>query len=334
MRDYTIDFQKGILVVMMIYAHVLQFLCNLSTYTTLKYISTFVNIIAFSCFLFCFGYTTKLSYLQKEFFKALPNMSKTFLRTLICFWFSGLAHRLIVKNFPYDLKTFLKVILLFDIPGYSEFLISFALYTLLTICFFKILKSSNKKLLFLLSLLFLFMCFIPYEKITSTHLGILIGGKGAAFFPVIQYMPFFTAGILYNESKSSNIILAISAVISGIVSIIWVANNQALPSRFPPHLVWILLSALPILVFTIFSRYLKLFASAKSKILNQICIFFEQIGKQSLYYLLGSNLIIFALDRSLRDDNVGFGIITTIVIVAFLYFIIWLIARPNKSPSK
>ena len=124
-RNKTIDAYKGILVVLMILAHVIQFLCignHLSTY-----LSSYVNLTTFSGFFFIFGFTNQIAYFDKDDNKhPQKKILNNAVKILIAYYISAFSYRFFISTvFVFSLKLFAEIIIFYDVPGYSEFLISF-----------------------------------------------------------------------------------------------------------------------------------------------------------------------------------------------------------------
>jgi len=131
MRSSLIDIKKGILVLGMLLAHCIQFFYSGSN-LLLKCISEYANLVTFSGFFFCFGYVSWLAYFKKE---NLPveKMLKTAFKCYVAFVLSGVVFKLFVEREGFSYVLVESIILLQDIPGYSEFLISFSVITLLSL---------------------------------------------------------------------------------------------------------------------------------------------------------------------------------------------------------
>jgi len=95
LRDYSIDIYKGILVVLMIFAHVIQFMAE-KNIKILSLISLYVNLTTFSGFLFAFGYVCEIAYFRKELCDVKPKMIKTIVKTLFSFYISGLFYNMML----------------------------------------------------------------------------------------------------------------------------------------------------------------------------------------------------------------------------------------------
>ena len=106
-RDFTIDAVKGLLVIGMVYAHVLQFFSPMNFHPGFRAVSEYANLITFSGFVFCFGYTNQLAYYSKPFSNVYRKMLITALKTLIAFYVSGIAFRLLISDEALDWDTVL-----------------------------------------------------------------------------------------------------------------------------------------------------------------------------------------------------------------------------------
>lgn len=119
---------KLLLVIGMVTAHVFQLLYKGESCRSLIFMfSTYINAITFSGFLFAFGCATQLAYLRKPKDDILKKkLVKNGLRLLLAFYISGIAYTTLVTQ-KMSLVAMLKILCLWEIPGYSEFLLSFAM---------------------------------------------------------------------------------------------------------------------------------------------------------------------------------------------------------------
>ena len=139
-----------------------------------------ISLLAFPTFVFCFGRTVAMAYLKKPFRQALPRMGRTLLRCLAAFYrATGAAYRVLRERKPLGAGTLRNIFLLNDIPGWSEFLIAFALLMLAAIVLFPLLRQITcRRWLWLpLSVPCLLGCFLPYGRIILPQLALLVGGK-------------------------------------------------------------------------------------------------------------------------------------------------------------
>ena len=278
-------------------------------------ISKFINLISFSGFLFAFGYANYFAYFSKDFQSVKWRMFKTGLKILTAFYISGIAFIILLEKKAIHLLDIIKIILLADIPGYSEFLASFAVITLLALALFKLIKTilSNKLYFWLLNIFLLFTTFISYERITINQIGLLIGTNKFACFPVIQYSPLYLIGIYFarHQIKFNRMALLISSAFT-LSFISYLLYTHKLPNRFPPSLFWIVGSALFLYIYFLGSNLL----AAKLKKIELL----DKLGKNVLFYLLVSNIFIFAIHSIY--GNMSWGIIKIFLLTAAILFVI------------
>lgn len=298
MRDKSIDVGRGLLVIMMVYGHVMQFFGDSQIFPVMGTMIDVINLTVFPTFVFYFGATAVLAYLKKPYLAALPGMLRTTLRAYIVFCLSGVGYRVLRENKAFAVGTVRRVMQLTDIPGWSEFLIAFALYGLLMIVGYAVFDYLSRRpaACLFVSALCLGCCFlVPYERI-SVRLSLLIGGREFAYFPVVQYMPYFLAGMLY--ARGDRRIRRGLVIVSVIASLAGVAHWHFIgfPSRFPPSWGWILLpGALVSAVVLLSNAICTLAGSWLGRIADALCGVLGHFGGASLYYLLGSNLVLFTL---------------------------------------
>ena len=300
MRDRSIDVGRGLLVVMMVYGHVLQFFADMQLFPLADTLINLINLIVFPAFVFYFGATAVLAYLDKPYRRALPGMAKTALRALAAFYLSGFGYRVLRENKAFAVGTLRRILQLKDIPGWSEFLVSFALYALLLMVGFGLFRwlSRHPFAAFLVGALCLSACiFVPYGSVQPVQLQLVIGGRDFACFPVVQYMPYLLAGMLYARAdRAKRLYLLAFAVLCSAAGLAHCVASGGLPERFPPHWAWIVLPALCVGLLVVLSKGLCLLRGAGiRRAANLLCDGIAQFGSRSLYYLLTSNLVLFTL---------------------------------------
>ena len=298
MRDRSIDVGRGLLVIMMVYGHVLQFFGDSQIFSLAGTLIDIINLTVFPTFVFYFGATAVLAYLKKPYLQALPGMARTVLRAYAVFCLSGVGYRVLRENKAFAVGTVRRVMQLTDIPGWSEFLIAFALYGALLIVGYVVFDWLSRKpfACLLVSVLCVASCeIVPYGSI-PTRLALIIGGKGFAYFPVVQYMPYFLGGMLYaNGDKRLRRKLFFAAVVMSLGGVAhW--HFFGFPNRFPPQWGWILLPAALVSAVVLLSRAIcALAGNGIGRIADALCGVLGHFGGASLYYLLASNLVLFAL---------------------------------------
>ena len=302
MRDRSVDLQRGILVILMLYAHLLQFFGDAQLFPHVNIWVNSISLLAFPTFVFCFGRTVALAYLQKPFRQALPRIGRTFLRCLAAFYVSGTAYRVLREHKPLNAETIGNILLLHDNPGWSEFLIAFALLMLAAIVLFPLLRQiTRRRWLWLpLSVPCFLCCFLPYQRITLPQLALWIGGSSCISFPVAQYFPFFLAGVSYaNASFRERLGMGGVSLIFSAAGFVWYVRHHALPNRFPPHWAWIVLPCFAIALLTAVCHGLCRLPGEKYWLpVEWLRRILSHLGGASLYYLVGSNLALFTLAGS------------------------------------
>lgn len=298
-RDRSIDVGRGLLVILMVYAHMLQFFADAQIFPLAGRLIEAANLTVFPTFVFYFGVTAVLAYLGKPYRRALPGMAKTALRAYGAFVLSGVGFRVLRENVTFGPGTVRRVLQLKDIPGWSEFLIAFAGYALVLMVLFQLLRRMADKPLWALgagALCLLGTVVIPYSRVESVHLALFIGGRQFSYFPVLQYMPYFLAGMVYARgSKGVRLALLGMAVLGTAAGGIYTAM-AGLPGRFPPSLAWVVFSGLNVAAVVLAGRGLCMAAGSGWRMaFEAICRMLAHLGSRSLYYLLGSNLVIFTL---------------------------------------
>ena len=292
-RDITLDLMKSLLVIGMITAHVLQ-LCYVGGSKWMAAFSLFINMVTFSSFMFCFGCASWLAYFRKypDKGQVKGKLFRNFIRLLACFYISGYGYVWLMDS-DFSLSAAVKVLVLWKIPGYSEFLLSFAflnlviyvLYNKIQILFVYKYKIGGGILCSLLS------TFIPYGLVLIPVLGVFVGTTKFACFPILQYFPFFLVGLYCQRfGKFGSKKLWLLACLATLSSFVYVLYTHEIPVRFPPSLFWILwASAFTILYYQISSVMGAWMKNSRCRILADV------FGAYTLDYLVISNLMIFAL---------------------------------------
>ena len=298
MRDKSIDVGRGLLVIMMVYGHVMQFFGDSQVFPLMGKLIDVINLTVFPTFVFYFGATAVLAYLKRPYLSALPGMIRTTLRAYVVFCLSGVGNRVLRENKAFAVGTVRRVMQLTDIPGWSEFLIAFALYGLLLIVGYALFDWLSRRpfACLIVSALCVGACVVvPYGQI-PTRLALLIGGRDYSYFPVVQYMPYFLAGMVWAQgdkrTRRKILFAAVVASLGGVAH--W--HFLGFPGRFPPSWGWILLPGALVAVVVLLSRALSSLAGPGiGRIADALCGVLGHFGGASLYYLLGSNLVLFTL---------------------------------------
>lgn len=345
MRNREIDWGKGLLIVFMVFCHVLQFFGRVSEDSVQYWIVFCVNAVAFSAFTFAYGRSIQLAYLEKPFKSVGFKMLRSALRAYIAFVISGAAYRVLVEGKDFSFPVVRQVAILKSFPGWSEFLISFALYGVLALILFLPLRKllENKIAFWIVWGLSFSGVWVPYARISNVRIAMLIGGTQYSFFPILQYLPYFLMGMYISKYGMRKKLLYVlgAAVLTGAALARTLLVGE--PSRFPPSIWWILLAWLPIAAAHIALSALAGKAGERTiKALRPLA----GMGANSLFYLLASNLVLFAISRTgslplyrksapfpfcLQQGSLLWAVIWTIVLLLGIGFMNRLACRRVKS---
>ena len=306
-RILSIDWLKGLIVPLMIYCHVLQFFGDPATYPFVNTIIMIINVMVFPTFLFIYGRTTELAHLQKPFRRVWPRMAHQIFVLYSAFVLSGVAYRLLAEGRPMRHMTVNDVLLLQDIPGWSEFLISFALFAFVMLLGFGLWRAVSNRLWSVIALScasLAFAALMPYDKVESVPLALIVGGTQFACFPVIPYLMYPLMGIyVQRHGMHKKWIWLMASAVMTLPGLIQTLSNDW-PSRFPPSYVWVMMPALPVCALYILGEWWNRFREDKlrtvaSAPLSRALGFPRDImmlmGRHSLFFLVASNLCLFTM---------------------------------------
>lgn len=331
-RERAIDIFKGLLVLGMVYCHSLQFFSDQMIFPQGQKFIDFINLITFSGYVFSFGYVCQLAYYSKPFSEVWYRMLATALKTLVAFYISGMAFRLFIDKRPLEWSTVRPIILLKDMPGWSEFLASFTYLIILGLLLFVPLKwlTSRKSMGFLVVGLLLFTTFIPYGAIHAVAWAPLLGTRDFASFPVVQYFPYYLLGMLFARHRPGLDwkVLMGAVLASGAFVWRWLSSTgSVLPERFPPSIWWIVGPALLLYGCYLLSRCMEKYPMPFLPL--------EIMGRNVLWFLVMSNVLIFALKSN--QPLMLLGLLDTfwmeLGLLAVIGFSIWIINKPASRTA-
>lgn len=296
-RNYALDCQKGLLTMLMILCHCIQFFGQ-EEQRIQGFLVNYINLTTFSGFFFCFGYVSYQAYFQKEFRYAAGRMLKNAGKMLIAFYVSEIAYYAFVDNKIYKSDLIWEVVLLKRYAGWSEFLISFSAVMIMGIVLFPIFKRMNSKIFAALAIISVAACFIPYAKQTAPQLALLIGSDNYITYPIVPYMVYFAFGVLLSKKEwiFKKAVLA-GCCLASIPAIWFYLQHNSLPMRFPPDWLYITGAFLFIYIYYLLCNHLEALKET-SKIASKVVKYLSDVGRNSLFYLLLSNLLIFAFAGS------------------------------------
>lgn len=322
-RAVAIDYFKSYLVIGMVLAHTVALLyhdTNNLTGKLLHALVVLINLISFSGFFFCFGFVNYKVYITRTWPEVKIKLAQNALRILAAYYLSAFSAAILLSNFKLENDRFLRILFFTEMPAYSEFLLAFFLVTAFTLVLFKALKRAVEVpwiMWTIIAISILSTVFIPYQLIHNNQAGLLIGGRNFIGFPVLQYLCYFLAGIMFakNNLKVGPKMLLLSLLIS-LPFFLSILVNHHLPTRFPPGILWVTGPAFLLCVYYAFSLKSESWFGRANRILP--------IGHQTLLYLILSNIFIFALAAKFRDNlltNAGTVCLGYVLIMASIYYL-------------
>lgn len=293
-RDISLDILKGILTFFVITTHMVSFFpFRPVSYVTARLTNIYVVytcLMTFSAFMLILGYMCYKAYISKELPKAVmaKKQLKNFVKTLLTYYVSAAAYVFFIKQ---DLTAaVLRDIFLFRyVVEYSEFILSFAAVYIVVFLFEGIFRKLTKPAWIVLVLLSLVSTFMPYERVKEPLLAVFTGSTLFSSFSVFQYFCYFITGIYAAKVGVRHnkwfMLLCAGATASFVA---WRFIFHDYPSRFPPSLLWIAGGSFFVYCAFVFCRRIPV---------NTFTKLLAVMGKDSLYYMLFSNIVLFALKR-------------------------------------
>jgi hypothetical protein len=322
-RDYNINIFKAILVIGMVIGHCLQLL-------TIEGICKPLNVIlpltVFSGFFFAFGYVYNLSYNIHPI--PLKKKIRGLLVILAYYYIGAYSWQFIVEK-KIDLYGCIKILVLRDVPPYSEFMLAFFLMSLLFWLFrthlYRLLHSKYFIPFLIAAVLISLIPFHTYQPsdsrlhvILDNYVSLIVGSDNHSFFPVLQYMFFFLVGIYFSHLKIQfDLRILIISAIASLAYVVYCATFDTQPSRFPPSFFFITGSWLLLYMHYLMSKKLPFIKSLNN------------IGENAIQYLLISNICIFSLKNGVilsqfQATVMGFGI----------FFVIYFLVLQTRKPGQ
>ncbi len=323
MRAYRIDILKGILTIQMILAHCIQFYVDMERDRAAFHVSEYINLTTFSGFFFCFGYASCLAYFNKEWRDAAGRLMKNALRLLMGFYLSSFCYVIFVERLPLRMDLVIELLLFRRLGKWSEFLFSFVLVMVLECVFFPLFTAKYNRSLLAMAAISILTCLLSYREAGSIPVkdgsmafvvGSLAGGVNGSYFPVIPYSLYLVAGIYFARKQIGFQKLFMAIACAGTlwhtIDYVWISGQQ--PSRFPLSVSYLIGAALYVYLYYLLAIALERRESALP------VRYLVAVGKNSLFYLLFSNLIIFAVTATKfykKQMNYSVGLFVVILLV-------------------
>lgn len=315
-RDISLDILKGILTFFVMTTHMVSFFpFRPVTYITGRLINIYVVytcLMTFSAFMLILGYMCYKAYISRELPKAVlgRKLMKNFVKTMLTYFASALAYVFFIKQ-ELTLPVLRDIFLFRYVVEYSEFILSFAAVYIIVFIFEGQLRKLTKPVWMVLVLLSLASTFIPYERVKEPLLAVFTGSTLFSSFSVFQYFCYFITGVYAAKvgvRHNKCFMLLCAGATAAFVAWRLVVNDY--PSRFPPSLLWIAGGAFFDYCAFVFCRRIPV---------NAVTKLLAVMGRDSLYYMLFSNIVLFALRRITMDIAFDPGGIALIVFYIFAF---------------
>lgn len=283
-RAADLDLLKTLLVVGMVGAHVIQ-LITFRARPEAAIFAEYANLVSFSGFLFAFGIGLGLPKPEGRK-RSLWRQLRPSLLLLLAVYASSFAFALLVDRKKLDPQLILDVVTMQRLFGWSEFLATFFMLSLLTLVARPALLAigRNPWLLVVAMLACLATTFYSTGAIVPL-LPTLVSHTGFANFPLLPYLPWFLLGIWYGSHPVRAWHFVPALAMSGYLYGVTMQTGQ-FPNRFPPTILWIVGPAAILLAYLWLCRFVAARVSLPDVLLTP--------GRHVLSFLVLSNIGFFA----------------------------------------
>ena len=283
-RLADLDLLKTLLVIGMIGAHVVQ-LITFRAKPEAAMFAEYANLVSFSGFLFAFGIGLGLPKPEGKK-RSLWRQLRPSLLLLLAVYASSFAFALLVDRKKLDAQLITDVLTMQRLFGWSEFLATFFILSLLTLVARPALLAigRNPWLLLAATVACLATTFYSTGAIVPL-LPTLVSHTGFANFPLLCYLPWFLLGIWYGSHPVRAWHFVPALAITGYLYWVTLQTGQ-FPNRFPPTILWIVGPAAILLAYLWVCRFVAARVSIPNVLLTP--------GRHVLSFLVLSNIGFFA----------------------------------------
>ena len=344
-RIISVDILRGIAVFLMVLAHSIAFLSKEETFL-LAFLRNTGDILCFTIFLFVSGISSYLAYLSiadKEWSVKKKKLLKRNIVLLLGYYLVALVASL--KSFSLsisgeNLEEFLRILLLINVPSYTEFLIPFIFYGFLIYFFRNYLKKLSGFAILLISVsvitfalgIVLYSVNLPEPLVY--YKALFAGQENLYRFPIMQYFPVLLIGFSMGRSllgldknkeryKVYAKYLALLILLLFSSFIINSSGHYLLGfNRWPPSVLFISLGLSVAVSLLIIIEILKEISMTNS-VLKPLIL----LGKMALGIFVVHDIILHINDLlfGFKSDN------SLIVIIAFLIVLIFSLGLVNLN---
>lgn len=357
-REKSLDILRGIAVMLMIAAHAFAYFHS-GDNPILGLVRTFGDMAAFIIFVFVAGATTYFAHLDFPYNNIHEIKFVRIFRLLFDYYLVAYVSaiedflKLHINHWP---EYFLKILFFMELPDYSEFILTFVLFTLVLYFIQWRLKSiiRSKLKLFIISLLTYTLGYLIYVNVKSFPLGyftsLLAGFEGLYRFPLLQYFTVLITGIYvgklidkdYQYKHKRLILLWLTTIVLLIAFITTLFPElssfpyDAQFSRWPPSIGFLSIGMSTGLVLITFLTQFKL-----PEVIERV---FTSLGERALGYFT-AHIVLYELIDLFFPEFTTYNWMEAIVIligsITLCHFIINLgegrakkTGKPNRTPLR
>lgn len=331
-RLADLDLLKTLLVVGMIGAHVIQ-LITFRAKPEAAIFAEYINLVSFSGFLFAFGIGVGLP--KPEGRKRSPwQQLRPSLLLMLAVYTSSFAFALLVDRKRLDAQLIIDVVTMQRLFGWSEFLATFFVLSLVTLVARPALLAMGRNawLLLVATVACLATTFVTTGAIFPL-LPTLVSHTGFANFPLLPYLPWFLLGIWYGGHPVRAWHFVPALAITGYLYWVTIQTGQ-FPNRFPPTILWIIGPAAILLAYLALCRFIAARVSTPAVLLTP--------GRHVLSFLVLSNIALFAtryfMGKPVRSTLIAALVTLAVVVVLSAGWYAWetlrkRATRPQPEPA-
>ncbi len=294
-RILSIDFLRATAILFMTITHVNAIL-YLGNNPILDIFTTIGAAISFSIFLFSSAYISGIK-IQKGEKIPIINTLRRVLEIYIVYILLGVLVSIVLEG-DITLTKIFDIALLKHIPEFTEFLISFILFSFVSLIFQKQIRYLiSKPFLFIFITIFIYMLgdFIyvviskhTYPEVIRIVFENIFGYQSLHRFPLTYYLPLYTFGILLSKYKKDKVLIY-TFITSLLIFLILYSFKLSSWNRWPPSIMFLSYGFLYIpFVLLIYRKFQKAF-------FNKFLVFFTRIGRYPLEQLFLSTFLLFTI---------------------------------------
>ena len=324
-RAADLDLMKTLWVVGRIGAHVIQ-LITFRARPEAAIFAEYINLVTFSGFMFAFGIGIGLPKPPGKHWH-LASRLRPVLILLLAVYASSFAFALWVDRKPLNTELILDVVTMRRLFGWSEFLATFFMLSLVTLVARPALVAIGRNPWVLL--MATAACLATTFYTTGTIFPLLptvVSHTGFANFPLLPYLPWFLVGIWYGSHPVRAWHFVPALAITGYLYWVTIQTGQ-FPNRFPPTILWIAGPAALLLAYLALCRLLAARVNIPRVLLTP--------GRHVLSFLVLSNLAFFAtryfIGKPVRSTVIAALVTLAVVVVLTAAWYTWeTLRRPTR----